>query len=116
MTLFEFVLTIAVGSVSFIIFYFVDNWKRLIWEGRGEVFCIRKTENHRWVAEKRFLCFYVNCATFLGFNYFDTKEEAIENLSTNLHDRKQNYERYIIDFSNQITDPKRLIESKKNRY
>ena len=115
MTLFEFVLTIAVGSVSFIIFYFVDNWKRLIWEGRGEVFCIRKTENHRWVAEKRFLCFYVNCTTFLGFNYFDTKEEAIENLST-YHDRKQNYERYIIDFSNQITNPKWLIESKKNRY
>ena len=116
MTLFEFVLTIAVGSVSFIIFYFVDNWKRLISEGRGEVFCIRKTGNHRWVVEKRFLCFYVNCAMFLGFNYFDTKEEAIENLSTNLHDRKQNYERYIIDFSNQITNPKWLIESKKNRY
>lgn len=116
MTLFQCVLTIAVGSVFFIILYFVDNWKRLIWEGRGEVFRIRKIENHRWIVEKRFLCFYVNCATFLGFNYFDTEEEAIENLSTNLHGRKQNYERYIIDFSKQITNPKWLIESKKNRY
>jgi len=41
---------------------------------------------------------------------------AVENLSTNLHGRKQNYERYIIDFSNQITNPKWLIESKTNRY
>lgn len=120
------VLILIIGLVAlaipFVILYLANNWKRLIWENSSRVFRIRtdgsqylSEDKYKWVVEKRFLCFFVNCSEILESDYFFSKDEAMESLSQYLRelDKRQNPEQYIIDLKNQISDPKRLIGTKK---
>lgn len=108
-------------AAPFIALYLASNWKRLIWESKGRVFRIRtygrywKKDKPFWVAEKRFLWFYVNCSGILHADDFYTKEDAIKCVSEYLQklDKKQNPESYIIDYNKFISDPTRLIESRE---
>lgn len=108
-------------AAPFIALYLAGNWKRLIWENKGRIFRIRTDGTHwskdkpLWVVEKRFLWFFVDCSEILNKSHFSTYEEAIKALSEYQQklDKKQNPESYIVNYAQFISDPKRLIGTKK---
>lgn len=110
--IFAIVISGLIVVLPFAIVYSAVNWRRLIWENKGRIFRIKK-EGNSWLIEKKFLCFFVEIDED-GPRY-NTKEEAITQLSEYLEElyKRQNHESYIVDYTQFISDPKRLIETKK---
>ena len=81
------IVSLCIMALAFLSLYLVSNWKRWIWENKGRVFRIRtygrywEKDKPFWVAEKRFLWFYVNCNGILHAGDFYTKEDAIKCVS-----------------------------------
>lgn len=99
--------------------YFLDlthNWRELIWRTGGKVFRLVKDNEHYFV-EKRFLWFFYIRRKKNGLlKVFWSREDAIKYIQDflqELEDAEKAYSEEIIDFSNQITDSKRLLESKE---
>lgn len=99
--------------------YFLDlthNWRELIWRTGGKVFRLVKDNEHYFV-EKRFLWFFYIRRKKNGLlKVFWSREDAIryiQDFLQELEDAEKAYSEEIIDFSNQITDSKRLLESKE---
>lgn len=114
-----FILALVALAIPFVIFYIVNNWKRLIWENSPRIFRIRSCgvnilskDKSWWVVEKRFLCFFINCSGILNSSRFSSKDEAMGSLYQYLRELDKRQNPYIIDLRNQITDPTRQIESK----
>ena len=114
-------LGILVLAAPFIAIYLAGNWKKLIWENKKRIFRIRTDGNHwskdkpLWVVEKRFLWFFVDCSEILNKSHFSTYEEATKALSEYMRklDEIQNPKSFIVDYTNLISDPKRLIGTKE---
>lgn len=103
----------------FIPIYFLDiipDWRELIWRTGGKVFRLVKDNEHYFV-EKRFLWFFYIRRKKNGLlKVFWSREDAIryiQDFLQELEDAEKAYSEEIIDFSNQITDSKRLLESKE---
>lgn len=113
----EVVGLVICSIIMFIVFlllaYIFIPFEDIIWKNKGRVFRIRKKDKY-WVVEKKFLCFFVRNDLFGLSQFLKTKEEAIKKLSEYIQelDEVQNSE-YIIDYTKFISDPKRLIGTKK---
>lgn len=111
-----FILVITALATPSIIIYLVENWRRLIWENKGRVFRVVK-EKDRYYPEKKFLWFFsVRMKTSCNeYERYYNKEGAInyiQNFLQNLKEEQITKDEFI-DFSNQISDPKMLLESKE---
>ena len=110
---FIIVFLVLIG-VPFIIVAFISlliNWRSLIWRNKGRVFRLVKEDN-RYYPEKRFLKFFF-------IRPKDVPALSTEKESTKyIHDflktleEEQTIKSKLLDFSNLILDPKRMIESK----
>lgn len=106
-----FIISVMVLAIMFLFGFFVENWRILIWKNKGRIFRIYKVKNY-YYAEKKFLWFFVRRDRNKDYS---SREEAIAYIQNFLKEieQEQNDKKEIIDFSNQITDPTKLIESKK---
>lgn len=106
-----FILLIGLIIISLLIagiIYTICHWRRLIWESRGKVFRITRKGNF-YYPEKQFLHFFFvqpedDCAQY-------SKKDALNYIQRFL--QGQIVERELLNFSNQINDPTKLIESKQ---
>lgn len=108
------ILAIVALATPYIFTYLVGNWRRLIWENKGRTFRVVK-KGDRYYPEKRFLrWFFVRIKIKDDYKASSSREYAMEYIQKFLQnlDEEQNYKNEVIDFSNQITDPTRQIESK----
>lgn len=106
-----FLTIIGVPLIIVYALYFMINWRSLIWRNKGRVFRLAK-EDYNYYPEKRFFkLFFIRPQ---DTHNFSTKIEATNYISDflKLLEEEQNIKKKLLDFSNQISDPKRMIESK----
>lgn len=104
-----FIIAVMALAIMTLFGYLVDNWRLLIWKNKGRIFRIYKVKNY-YYAEKKFLWFFIR--RYRDKDY-SSRDEAIEYIKKFLEEIEQDNEIEILDFSNQINDPTRLIESRE---
>lgn len=89
-------------------YIFSPIWlEALIWRTKGKVFRIVREGNSYYV-EKRFLWIFFIRLHEYGKN---SRKDCIDYIQHLI--QKHEVEKETIDFSNQVSDPKRLLESRK---
>ena len=106
-----FIIAVMALAIMFLFGFLVENWRFLIWKNKGRIFRIYKEKNY-YYAEKKFLWFFIRSDRDKDYS---SREEAIAYIQNFLKDIEQekNAKKEIFDFSNQISDPTKLIESKQ---
>lgn len=110
----SFIIALVALATPYIFIYLAKNWRRLIWENKGRAFRVVK-KGDCYYPEKRFLrWFFVRIKINDHYKASSSRKYAMEYIQKFLQnlDEEQNYKNEVIDFSNQITDQNRLIESK----
>lgn len=104
-----FIIAVMALAIMFLFGYLVDNWRFLIWKNKGRIFRIYKAKNY-YYAEKKFLWFFIR--RYRDKDY-SSRDEAVAYIQNFLKEIEQGKDLEILDFSNQINDPTRLIESRE---